>query len=131
MKRIIHLLTLLLFCMFIFAPVSVHAGSDVYISDTYGVLSQEEIDTLNKEAKRISDQYAFGVYAHIIYDDASYDDIWAYTEQYYAAADLGYGTSSDGILFLITQSSQSISFNLSLTCIRMPTAGVKGVCPLS
>lgn len=121
MKRIIHLLTLLLFCMFIFAPVSVHAGSDVYISDTYGVLSQEEIDTLNKEAKRISDQYAFGVYAHILYDDASYDDIWAYTEQYYAAADLGYGTSSDGILFLITQSSQGGSYDIYIPAVSNQT----------
>ena len=93
-------------------PLSIHAGSDVYISDTYGVLSQAEVDLLNAQAQQISDQYQFGVYAHILYDDASYDDIWGYIERYYAEQDLGYGNTSDGILFLITQSSQGGSYDI-------------------
>lgn len=112
MKRILHIFTALLLCSLSIAPLSIHAGSDVYISDTYGVLSQAEVDLLNAQAQQISDQYQFGVYAHILYDDASYDDIWGYIEQYYAEQDLGYGNTSDGILFLITQSSQGGSYDI-------------------
>ena len=112
MKRILHIFTALLLCSLSITPLSIHAGSDVYISDTYGVLSQAEVDLLNAQAQQISDQYKFGVYAHILYDDASYDDIWGYIERYYAEQDLGYGNTSDGILFLITQSSQGGSYDI-------------------
>ncbi|MDD6664164.1 MAG: TPM domain-containing protein [Bulleidia sp.] len=112
MKRILHIFTALLLCSLSITPLSIHAGSDVYISDTYGVLSQAEVDQLNAQAQQISDHYQFGVYAHILYDDASYDDIWGYIEQYYAEQDLGYGNTSDGILFLITQSSQGGSYDI-------------------
>lgn len=112
MKRILHIFTALLLCSLSITPLSIHAGSDVYISDTYGVLSHAEVDLLNEQAQQISDQYQFGVYAHILYDDASYDDIWGYIEQYYAEQDLGYGNTSDGILFLITQSSQGGSYDI-------------------
>ena len=112
MKRILHIFTALMLCSLSITPLSIHAGSDVYISDTYGVLSQAEVDLLNAQAQQISDQYQFGVYAHILYDDASYDDIWGYIAQYYAEQDLGYGNTSDGILFLITQSSQGGSYDI-------------------
>ena len=112
MKRILHIFTALMLCSLSITPLSIHAGSDVYISDTYGVLSQAEVDQLNAQAQQISDQYQFGVYAHILYDDASYDDIWGYIEQYYAEQDLGYRNTSDGILFLITQSSQGGSYDI-------------------
>lgn len=112
MKRILHIFTALMLCSLSITPLSIHAGSDVYISDTYGVLSQAEVDLLNAQAQQISDHYQFGVYAHILYDDASYDDIWGYIEQYYAEQDLGYGNTSDGILFLITQSSQGGSYDI-------------------
>lgn len=112
MKRILHIFTALLLCSLSITPLSIHAGSDVYISDTYGVLSQAEVDLLNAQAQQISDQYQFGVYAHILYDDASYDDIWGYIERYYSEQDLGYGNTSDGILFLITQSSQGGSYDI-------------------
>ena len=112
MKRILHIFTALMLCSLSITPLSIHAGSDVYISDTYGVLSQAEVDQLNAQAQQISDQYQFGVYAHILYDDASYDDIWGYIEQYYAEQDLGYENTSDGILFLITQSSQGGSYDI-------------------
>ena len=112
MKRILHIFTALMLCSLSITPLSIHAGSDVYISDTYGVLSQAEVDLLNAQAQQISDQYQFGVYAHILYDDASYDDIWGYIERYYAEQDLGYGNTSDGILFLITQSSQGGSYDI-------------------
>lgn len=117
MKRMLHIITAFLLCLLTITPLSIHAGSDVYVSDTYGVLSQEEVNALNAKAQQISDEYQFGVYAHILYDDASYDDIWSYIEQYYADQDLGYENTSDGILFLITQSSQGGSYDIYIPAL--------------
>ena len=117
MKRMLHIITAFLLCLLTITPLSIHAGSDVYVSDTYGVLSQEEVNALNAKAQQISDEYQFGVYAHILYDDASYDDIWSYIEQYYADQDLGYENTSDGILFLITQSSQGGSYDIYISAL--------------
>ena len=103
----------LLIAMFLSSPfVTVHAGSDVYVEDTYGVLSQDETEELNQLATEISDRYQFGIYARILYDEDSYDDINSYIEKYYAENDLGYGSTSDGILFLITQSSRGGSYDI-------------------
>ena len=117
MKRMLHIITAFLLCLLTITPLSIHAGSDVYVSDTYGVLSQEEVNALNAKSQQISDEYQFGVYAHILYDDASYDDIWSYIEQYYADQDLGYENTSDGILFLITQSSQGGSYDIYIPAL--------------
>ena len=117
MKRMLHIITAFLLCLLTITPLSIHAGSDVYVSDTYGVLSEDEVNTLNAKAQQISDEYQFGVYAHILYDDASYDDIWSYIEQYYADQDLGYENTSDGILFLITQSSQGGSYDIYIPAL--------------
>ena len=117
MKRMLHIITAFLLCLLTITPLSIHAGSDVYVSDTYGVLSQEEVNALNAKAQQISDEYQFGVYAHILYDDASYDDIWSYIEQYCADQDLGYENTSDGILFLITQSSQGGSYDIYIPAL--------------
>lgn len=99
-----------LFSVFSFLPV--HAGSDVYVEDTYGELSEEEVEELNSYAKEISDKYKFGIYARLLYDEDSYDDINSYIEDYYTREDLGYGESHDGILFLITQSSRGGSYDI-------------------
>ena len=52
MKRILHIFTALMLCSLSITPLSIHAGSDVYISDTYGVLSEEEVNELNTKAKQ-------------------------------------------------------------------------------
>lgn len=117
MKRMLHIITAFLLYLLTITPLSIHAGSDVYVSDTYGVLSEDEVNTLNAKAQQISDEYQFGIYAHILYDDASYDDIWSYIEQYYADQNLGYENTSDGILFLITQSSQGGSYDIYIPAL--------------
>ena len=58
---------ILLIALFLLIPfIPIHASSDVYVEDTYGALSQEEVDELNAYAAQIADQYEFGVYARII-----------------------------------------------------------------
>lgn len=120
-KHIFTALLAIVFTLFLVHPLSVHAGSDVYISDTYDCLAEQQIDELNRYAREISDTYGFGVYAHILYDEDSYDDIWSYIEQYYSEQDLGYGDTSDGILFLITQSSRGGSYDIYIPAVSNQT----------
>ncbi len=111
MKKIISLfMSFLLVCFSTMAVV--RAGSDTYVNDELGVLNSEDIAYYQQVAQALSDKYEFGVYVHLLYDDASYDDINAYIEQYYDTQALGYGSSHDGILFLITQSNQGGSFDI-------------------
>ena len=56
MKTIRNMILLIaLFLLIPFTPI--HASSDVYVEDTYGALSQEEVDELNAYAAQIADQY--------------------------------------------------------------------------
>lgn len=113
MRKVVRTAIVFLLCIIAMMPVTViHAGSDDYVVDTYGVLSEEEHEKLENKARELSDKYGFGVYAHIAYDDASYFDIWGYAEEYYEDHDLGYGNSKDGILFIITQSEYGGSYNI-------------------
>lgn len=112
MKHTIRILIcFLLICLFL--PFTrIHAGSDVYVSDDAGLFSTDEADSLNEEAQELSDEYGFGVYIRTIQDEDSYDDIYTYTENYYTDNGLGYGDTSDGVLFLIAMSSQGGSYDI-------------------
>ena len=95
-----------------FTPI--HASSDVYVEDTYGALSQEEVDELNAYAAQIADQYEIGVYARIIEDstEQSYDDMTNFIEKYYTDESLGYDNTDNGVLLLITQCSKGGSYQV-------------------
>lgn len=117
MRKLLKTISAFVLCVLALAPVKIHAGSDVYISDTYGVLTDDQLQELSQRAQQISDQYQFGVYAHILYDEDSYDDIWSYIENYYEQEYLGYGDTRDGILFLITQSSRGGSYDIYIPAV--------------
>lgn len=106
---------ILLIALFLLIPfIPIHASSDVYVEDTYGALSQEEVDELNAYAAQIADQYEFGVYARIIEDstEQSYDDMTNFIEKYYTDESLGYGNTDNGVLLLITQCSKGGSYQV-------------------
>ena len=113
MKTIRNMILLIaLFLLIPFTPI--HASSDVYVEDTYGALSQEEVDELNAYAAQIADQYEFGVYARIIEDptEQSYDDMTNFIEKYYTDESLGYDNTDNGVLLLITQCSKGGSYQV-------------------
>lgn len=110
MKRIMKIL--ICFLLLILIPVQIHAGSDEYVKDDAGLLSQDEVTSLSQKAQELSDQYGYGVYIATVNDESSYDDIYTYTENYYTDNNLGYGDTSDGILFLIATSSQGGSYDI-------------------
>lgn len=110
LKKLLIILTLFLCIPF----TQIHAGSDVYVEDTLDVLTYNDKQNLEVKAKEISDKYHFGVYAYFIYDDTgeSYDYMDSFIEEYYSDHDLGYGDTSDGVLLLITQTSQGNTYQV-------------------
>ena len=112
MKKIILFFVFLLFIPF----TTVHASSDVYVEDTYGKLTSEEVTELQNYAKEISDTYQFGVYARIIEDTtgSSYNNMDEYSERYYSQENLGYGDTSDGVLLLITFSEEGGTYQVMI-----------------
>lgn len=109
MKRIIKIL--ICFLLFLI-PFHVQAGSDEYVRDDAGLLSADEVSALNSEAQKLSDQYDFALYIRTVNDESSYDDIYSYTENYYTQNNLGYENTSDGVLFLISMTSQGGSYDV-------------------
>ncbi len=112
MKRLLLFFTFLLCIPF----TSIHASSDIYVEDTYGKLTSEEISQLQSFAKEVSDTYQFGVYARIIEDRSgySYNNMDYFSEQYYSENDLGYGSTSDGVLLLITFSEEGGTYQVMI-----------------
>lgn len=92
----------------------IHASNDVYVEDTYGVLTEEETNQLQKAASEVSNHHQFAVYARIIQDDSgeSYDYMDSYIEDYYENNNLGYGDTSDGVLLLITFTDEGGSYQV-------------------
>lgn len=115
MKKIIQIFTITIALLYM-SMTQIYASSDVYVEDTYGVLSQEEVQELQQRASEVSDKYQFGVYARIIEDDTeeSYDNMDEFSERYYQQQNLGYGNTSDGVLLLITQCSQGGSYQVMI-----------------
>lgn len=107
---------MIVFCaLFLCIPfTSIHASSDVYVQDTYGVLTSEQTTSLQQLAKEVSEKYSFGVYARIIQDASgeSYDYMDDFIEEYYSMEDLGYGDTSDGVLLLITFTDEGGSYQV-------------------
>ncbi len=111
MKKILKIIMYILPALWI-SLLTIHAGSTVYVQDDAGLLSQEDVEQLTTEAQKLSDTYETGVYIRTVNDDSAYDDIYTYTENFYTDHDLGYGDTSDGVLFLIAISSQGNSYDI-------------------
>lgn len=107
---------LLLLCfIFLFIPFTrINASSNVYVKDTTGNLSEEDISYLNSYAEQLSSKYEFGVYARIVYDSSglSYDNMDKFIESYYLEESLGYGDSQDGVLLLVALSDIGRSYQV-------------------
>ena len=79
------------------------AGTDMYIFDTVGCLSQEEYNSLEQTAADLSAQYSCGVYAVIVEDYTEYgSDLRSAAKAIYEGSSFGWGESRDGIQLLLS-----------------------------
>lgn len=111
MKRITRIVICILSAVWL-TLLPIHGDSTVYVQDDAGLLTQKDVEQLNAQAQQLSDTYKTGVYIRTVQDKSSYDDIYTYTENYYTENNLGYGDTSDGVLFLIAMSSEGGSYDV-------------------
>lgn len=92
-------------------PAEAPAARMNHISDTAGLLTETERETLEQQARALSEKYAFGVYAITVddYADYTYGDVLDAAEELYHSYDLGVGTDQDGILLLLSMDDRDYS----------------------
>ena len=79
--------------------------STTYVRDHYQLLSDSTLQSMEAEAKSLSDTYKCDVYLTIVDDIGTYT-VRQYAEAYWNAYDLGRGANKDGIMFLIAVDSR-------------------------
>lgn len=76
-----------------------------YVTDSAGILTQSECDSLEDLAEDISQEYACGVYIITLDDYTAYSskyDVISAAEEIYLRYQLGHGSNDDGILLLLS-----------------------------
>lgn len=86
-------------CMMFASPV--RAEDAPYVVDNAGLLSTQEVWTLDEAASTLSNGYDCGVYVRITESQEGYSSIEEYAEAVYTIEELGHGADHDGILFVI------------------------------
>ncbi len=81
------------------------------ITDVAGLLTESEWETLERQARTLSEDYSFGVYVIAVddYEDYAYGDVQDAAEALYHGYELGVGADRDGILLLLSMYDRDYS----------------------
>jgi len=99
----------LMLCAALCLGFGLSASADSYnISDAAGLLSAQELEILDANAKSISEHYGCGVYAVIVDNYKSYvnGSMADFAEAVYKSYDLGYGEGKNGILLALSMAER-------------------------
>ena len=101
-KSLLTLLVLLTFVLVI-APAVPAVGSTNYVWDETGILTQAQVDSLNKKADELSKERECGVYiwmVDLVPEEyaKTIDDTEAYVKAFYESHSLGYGDDKNGMI---------------------------------
>lgn len=100
-------LLLLGLCCTAFAEAPVTEAQLWNITDTVGLLTSDEDQSLEERAEEISAQYGVGVYLLILEDYSEYyDDPYETAYQFYHGYTLGEGEDRDGVILLMSMSDR-------------------------
>lgn len=82
-----------------------------HVTDAAGLLSDEQWQALEKQARAIEEQYEFGVYAVTVNDfsDYTYGSVQDAAEEIYKTYSLGIGTEKDGVMLLLSMNDRDYS----------------------
>ena len=106
MKRILKLTAVFLVLLLCW-KTRVLAANTEYVRDEYGVLSNSELQELNDLAARVSDAHHTGVYIRVMNSMENHFSMEEYAGSLYAAEDMGWGDSDDGIMLVLTMDDRS------------------------
>lgn len=81
------------------------------ITDTVGLLTEEEWETLEQQARNLTEMYDFGIYAIVVedYEEYVYGDINDAAELFFEEYSLGCGSGNNGILLLLSMAERDYS----------------------
>ena len=79
-----------------------------YVTDSAGLLSADQYEALNEQARAISEQYQCGVYIVTVDDYQRYTsgDVYDCATELYNKYNLGYGDTKDGVLLLLSMADR-------------------------
>lgn len=107
MKRRI-IVTFLVLLLLAAVPLTALAAGDSgaqlsYVTDLYGLLSQQEAEDLERQAGMLSQQYECSLYVLVVRDYQDYaSDTFAFSRQVYENYNLGWGGDKNGVLLMLS-----------------------------
>ena len=113
MKRILSLSLLLLLALSLLLPLSAAAENLGYVTDSAGILTEEQRLELEDRAAGISERYQCGVYIITTDDYRSFGrgSIENCAEEIYDKYLIGFGETGDGILFLVSMAERDFDLD--------------------
>ena len=114
MKRFFAYATLLLLSLCLTVP-ALAAGPAITegaaVTDLGGVLTAEELASLEDTAQRLADEYGCGVYALLLPDFTvyGYEDIFDFAQDVFEENALGLGDSQNGVLLAVSTETRDVS----------------------
>ena len=112
MKRRCLTVALVLLMSVLLASPAFAAGTDGYVTDDAGILTDAEIQKLEQEAKAVSQKHDFGVYLITVEDFSAFtnsSDIFDGATALYKKYDLGVGAERKGVLLLLSMDDRDFS----------------------
>ena len=113
MKRTPFALTVVLLLLFSLVPLSAFAANETetlpyFVSDAAGLLTAQQQQDLESQARAVSEQYGCGVYAITIDDfrKFGFSSIDACAEGFYKHYQMGIGDEHNGILLLLSMNDR-------------------------
>ncbi len=109
MKRaLVCLLVCLCLCLGVSLSASAESETLDYVTDAAKILSEQEAQSLNAEAARITEQYGCAVYIVTLEDYRTYNNegVEQCTQELYHYFDLGYGENRDGLILLLSMAER-------------------------
>lgn len=114
MKRFFAYATLLLLSLCLTVP-ALAAGPAITegtaVTDLGGVLTAEELASLEDTAQSLADEYGCGVYALLLPDFTvyGYEDIFDFAQDVFEENALGLGDSQNGVLLAVSTETRDVS----------------------
>ena len=87
-------------CLSLSIPAA--ADNTEFVRDEYGLLSNQEVQTLESYGEQLFEEKQCGVYLRVTKDIGGYSDASDFAEYLYVVEELGYGDDHAGILFVVS-----------------------------
>lgn len=88
-----------------------------YVTDSYGLLSANEVSVLENRAREISNRYGFSTYIIVVDDYSRYlqsgSDIFDFAVESYEQYDLGWGNQREGISLVLSMNDRDYCLHLN------------------